>query len=83
MIDIIDINELINLWRKRKGLFAKVRYNSNNTSQFRFGVVTKVLDSGILILSDNTKPNVQFDIPLKDITESSVEEVKEVEDDTI
>ena len=85
--ELIKINadkDLIDLWKSRIGLFAKVRYlvskdifkNKEKEVYFRFGVVKEVLDMGILVLHDLDEQN-QWDININDITESSVEQLKQ------
>ncbi len=70
-----DIEELKELWRSRIGLFAKVKWKSKGTEMLTFGIVKGVINKK-LILVDRDNPLTEKDIPLIDIIDSTVSELK-------
>ena len=70
-----DRKEMIR-WRKRKGLFAIIDYETPKGIRTAKGEVEDVTSSGIVLIRHLKKPDFTWDIRIEQIKNSSVEKIK-------
>ena len=70
--------EQIKEWEDRKGLFANIKYVVHGSSDLKqaVGVVSKVYPDGIILLKNLDNSNKERNVPIEDIREYEIGEVK-------
>ena len=80
---MIQEKELIDLWKSRIGKFAKIRkLTSSGQSTLKYGIVKRVIEGSrpIVILVNTSDSSEEHDVPIDDILDAQVENVKEGND---